>query len=74
MLVLVGVVSKNAFMLCAMYRNGVIMVRIVAVVIVQVKLLKDVLEEWKKEVDKKPPEMSVDEAYDTLGLKTRVGG
>ncbi len=40
----------------------------------QVKLLKDVLEEWKKEVDKKPPEMSVDQAYDTLGLKTGVGG
>lgn len=43
-------------------------------VCVQVKLLKDVLEEWKKEVDKKPPEMSVDQAYDTLGLKTGVGG
>ena len=40
----------------------------------QVKLLKDVLEEWKREVDKKPPEMSVDQAYDTLGLKTGVGG
>ena len=74
MLVLVGVVSKNPSMLCAMYRNSVIMVRIVAVVVVQMKLWKDVLEEWKKEVDKKPPEMSMDEAYDTLGLKTRVGG
>ena len=41
MLVLVGAVSKNASMLCAMYRNGVIMVRIVADVVVQVKLLKD---------------------------------
>ena len=40
----------------------------------QVALLKDVLEEWKKEVDKKPPEMSVDQAYDALGLKTGVGG
>ncbi len=40
----------------------------------QVKLLKDVLQEWKKEVEKKPPEMSVDQAYDTLGLKTGVGG
>ncbi|CAI8017299.1 DnaJ homolog subfamily C member 13 [Geodia barretti] len=39
-----------------------------------VALLKDVLEEWKKEVDKKPPEMSVDQAYDALGLKTGVGG
>ena len=72
-LVLVGVVSKNACMLCGMYKTSVIMVRIVSVVVVQVKLLKDVLEEWKKEVDKKPPEMSVDEAYDTLGLKTGVG-
>ena len=40
----------------------------------QVKLLKDVLEEWKREVEKKPPEMSVDQAYDTLGLPTGVGG
>ena len=40
-LVLVGVVSKNACMLCAMYKNSVIMVRIVSVVVVQVKLLKD---------------------------------
>ncbi len=37
-------------------------------------MLKDVLLEWKKEVEKKPPEMSVDQAYDTLGLKTGVGG
>ena len=40
----------------------------------QVKLLKDVLDEWKQEVDKKPPEMSVDEAYTKLGLKKGVGG
>ena len=40
----------------------------------QVKLLKNVLEEWKREVEKKPPEMSVDQAYDTLGLPTGVGG
>lgn len=39
-----------------------------------VKLLKDVLEEWKKEVEKKPLEMSVDQAYDTLGLPTGTGG
>lgn len=38
------------------------------------KLLKDVLEEWKREVDKKPPDMTVDQAYDTLGLATGVGG
>ena len=43
-------------------------------VCLQVKLLKDVLEEWKKEVDKKPPEMSIDQAYEALGLKTGVGG
>ena len=42
--------------------------------LLQVALLKDVLEEWKREVDKKPPEMSVDQAYDALGLKTGVGG
>lgn len=47
---------------------------IITLISEQVKLLKDVLEEWKREVDKKPPEMSVDEAYDTLGLKTGVGG
>ncbi|XP_042910016.2 dnaJ homolog subfamily C member 13 isoform X1 [Parasteatoda tepidariorum] len=34
-----------------------------------VKLLKDVLEAWKQEVEKKPPILSVDEAYETLGLK-----
>ncbi|KAL0279212.1 UNVERIFIED_CONTAM: hypothetical protein PYX00_000818 [Menopon gallinae] len=33
-----------------------------------VKLLKDVLETWKKEVEKKPPAMSVDDAYESLGL------
>lgn len=32
------------------------------------KLLKDVLEAWKKEVEKKPPVMSVDDAYEALGL------
>ena len=43
-------------------------------IFLQVKVLKDVLIEWKKEVDKKPPEMSVDQAYDALGLATGVGG
>lgn len=32
------------------------------------RLLKDVLEAWKKEVEKKPPAMSVDDAYEVLGL------
>ncbi|XP_054277797.1 dnaJ homolog subfamily C member 13-like isoform X1 [Macrosteles quadrilineatus] len=33
-----------------------------------VGLLKDVLQLWKAEVEKKPPEMSVDDAYEALGL------
>ncbi|XP_066599154.1 dnaJ homolog subfamily C member 13 isoform X2 [Prorops nasuta] len=33
-----------------------------------VKLLKDVLDAWKKEVEKKPPAMTVEEAYRVLGL------
>ena len=36
--------------------------------------MKDILEEWKKEVEKKPPSMSVDEAYETLKLSTGTGG
>lgn len=36
------------------------------------KLLKDVLDAWKKEVEKKPPAMSVDDAYEVLGLRPRV--
>lgn len=34
-----------------------------------VRLLKDVLEQWKSEVEKKPPAMTVEEAYKSLGLK-----
>jgi len=30
--------------------------------------MKDVLDAWKKEVEKKPPLMTVDEAYKQLGL------
>ncbi|CAB1349571.1 unnamed protein product, partial [Coregonus sp. 'balchen'] len=33
-----------------------------------VKLLKDTLEAWKREVEKKPPSMSVDDAYEVLNL------
>ncbi|XP_033101582.1 dnaJ homolog subfamily C member 13-like isoform X2 [Anneissia japonica] len=33
-----------------------------------VKLLKDILEEWKKEVEKKPPSMSREEAFETLKI------
>lgn len=32
------------------------------------KLLRDVLEAWREEVEKKPPTMSVDDAYEALGL------
>ena len=32
------------------------------------KLLKDVLDAWKSEVEKKPPAMTVEEAYKSLGL------
>ncbi|KAK0084129.1 hypothetical protein PV325_007587 [Microctonus aethiopoides] len=35
-----------------------------------VHLLKDVLDAWKKEVEKKPPIMTVDEAYKVLGLQS----
>jgi DnaJ family protein C protein 13 len=35
-------------------------------------LLKDVLDSWKKEVEKKPPAMSVDDAYEVLGLRRGV--
>ncbi|KAL4623419.1 hypothetical protein GN956_G19211 [Arapaima gigas] len=38
-----------------------------------VKLLKDTLEAWKKEVEKKPPSMSIDEAYEVLQLPTGQG-
>lgn len=31
--------------------------------------MKDVLEAWKNEVEKKPPAMSVDDAYVSLGLE-----
>lgn len=41
--------------------------------LLQVKLLKDTLEAWKKEVEKKPPSMSVDEAYDVLNLPKGQG-
>eukprot|EP00058_Branchiostoma_floridae_P000587 XP_002586075.1 hypothetical protein BRAFLDRAFT_252432 [Branchiostoma floridae] len=39
-----------------------------------VKLLKDILEAWKSEVEKKPPSMSVEEAYDVLNLPKGEGG
>ncbi|XP_070570129.1 dnaJ homolog subfamily C member 13-like isoform X2 [Ptychodera flava] len=39
-----------------------------------VKLLKDILDEWKKEVEKKPSSMSTEEAYETLNLNMKEGG
>lgn len=39
----------------------------------QVKLLKDTLEAWKREVEKKPPSMSVDDAYEVLNLPQGQG-
>ncbi|XP_072547287.1 dnaJ homolog subfamily C member 13 isoform X3 [Salminus brasiliensis] len=38
-----------------------------------VKLLKDTLEAWKREVEKKPPSMSVDDAYEVLNLPIGQG-
>ncbi|XP_058807941.1 dnaJ homolog subfamily C member 13 isoform X2 [Phymastichus coffea] len=35
-----------------------------------IKLLKDVLDAWKKEVEKKPSIMTVDDAYKVLGLES----
>ncbi|XP_071822188.1 dnaJ homolog subfamily C member 13-like isoform X2 [Apostichopus japonicus] len=39
-----------------------------------IKFLRDVLEEWKKEVEKKPPNLTLEEAYETLNLQTGAGG
>ncbi|KAG7262176.1 hypothetical protein CRUP_034712 [Coryphaenoides rupestris] len=36
-------------------------------------LLKDTLEAWKREVEKKPPSMSVDDAYEVLNLPKGQG-
>lgn len=37
-----------------------------------VPFLKDILEAWKKEVEKKPPSMSLEEASQVLGLNRKV--
>lgn len=39
----------------------------------QVKLLKDTLDAWKKEVEKKPPTMSIEDAYEVLHLPKGQG-
>ncbi|XP_073686489.1 dnaJ homolog subfamily C member 13 isoform X1 [Garra rufa] len=38
-----------------------------------VRLLKDTLDAWKREVEKKPPSMSVDDAYEVLNLPKGQG-
>eukprot|EP01137_Pigoraptor_chileana_P031088 Opistho-2@1531 len=38
-------------------------------IINQIELLKEILEEWKKEVDKKPEALSVDDALELLNLE-----
>jgi DnaJ family protein C protein 13 len=38
-----------------------------------IQLLKDVLDQWKIEVEKKPDTMSLDDAYETLGLDISEG-
>ncbi|XP_016394510.1 dnaJ homolog subfamily C member 13 [Sinocyclocheilus rhinocerous] len=40
---------------------------------IKVKLLKDTLDAWKREVEKKPPSMSVDDAYEVLNLPKGQG-
>ena len=42
--------------------------------LLQVKLLKDILEAWKAEVEKKPPTMSLEEAYTVLKLPKGANG
>ena len=42
--------------------------------ICQVRLLKDILEAWKKEVEKKPSDLTLDEAYETLKVKKDPSG
>lgn len=37
----------------------------------QVKFLKDLLEAWKSEVEKKPPDLSVEQALKILNLKKK---
>lgn len=43
-------------------------------VYLQVRLLKDILEAWKKEVEKKPSDLTLDEAYETLKVKKDPSG
>ena len=47
---------------------------VMTLMFVQVKLLKDILEAWKAEVEKKPPSMSIEDAYEVLNLGRGEGG
>lgn len=40
----------------------------------QVRLLKDILDAWKREVEKKPPMMSIEDAYNVLNLTKSTDG
>ena len=40
----------------------------------QVRLLKDILDAWKREVEKKPPTMSIEDAYNVLNLTKSTDG
>ena len=50
------------------------LLRFLLVWLLQVKLLKDILEAWKAEVEKKPPTMSLEEAYTVLKLPKGANG
>jgi DnaJ family protein C protein 13 len=41
---------------------------------VQVRLLKDILDAWKREVEKKLPTMSIEDAYKVLNLPKVADG
>ena len=47
---------------------------VMTLMFIQVKLLKDILEAWKAEVEKKPPSMSIEDAYEVLNLGRGEGG
>lgn len=47
---------------------------VLTLLFLQIRLLKDILEAWKKEVEKKPSTLTVDEAYDVLKVKRDPSG
>lgn len=60
-------VAYNTYLFVAFF-NFTSLKREPAILHFQIELLKDVLLAWKAEVEKKPPAMSVDDAYEVLGL------